>query len=188
MLNSGIKIFLFLLILYQSANIINSQKTWTYELLELDFESSDKDFIDADLEVLRIARGVFGINGFIDIKQPIDESFSMEVIFFRDKYCQENYERQLYSVGKQSFADGMNKFYRRILMDSLRNCTTDAPIFDKFEPPLTKRLIVFDKCQISTDNLPSHVDDGCYLVKLNVYGKVEVNFSGKLVVERIFGI
>lgn len=153
-------------------------------MTNIEFKSSDADFLNGELEIVRIARGVFGISGYIEIKQPVDETSSMEASFYRDKYCDGNYEIQAYSVSNTDFPAAMNNIYKDYIMESLKECAENEPVFETFVPPLTKRCIVFDSCQISTDNLPSHVDDGCYWLSMSLHGQVEASIEIYGVVEK----
>lgn len=162
----------------------SNQKTWTYEFTDIVFTTTNPDIVEADLEVVRISRGVFGFSGFVNFKEDLEESVIVEANFYRDKYCDKQYEIQPYSVSNTTLPKAMENYYKSYLMDSLKDCATDAPIFEDFEPPLSSRCVVLDKCQISTENLPSHMDDGCYLVSVNMYGNAVLKIDVFAVVER----
>lgn len=58
-------------------------------------------------------------------------------------------------------------------MKSFQECS-DMPYFeDEFKPPLEKKTYVLNKCMVSPDDLPSHVEAGTYKVVVNGYGDVE---------------
>ncbi|KAM7344646.1 uncharacterized protein ACRADG_011289 [Cochliomyia hominivorax] len=163
-----------LLIMCFSWQIVDSKKSWTYEFTDIKTTTTNADLFEAELEIVRVARGIFGFSGYVNIKEDLDDSVIVEANFYRDKYCDEDYEIQPYSVSNTSLTSAMNDFYKPYVMDGLEECATDAPFFEEFVAPLTKRCLVMNECKMSNENLPSHMDDGCYLVSINLYAQTAV--------------
>lgn len=115
----------------------------------------------------------------------MDDRSCAEVNIYRDKFCNKNYIIQPYSLSNSTLTVVMNQHYKNLLMDTFKECAENAPFFEKFELPLGPIHLILDKCQISTDNLPSYMNEGCYKVEVNFYGQVEVKVSMYSVVERV---
>lgn len=141
--------------------------------------------MDAEFHIDRISRGVFGVSGHLEVKQLMDDRSIVEVLFYRDKFCNKNYVIQPYSLRNMTFTATMNSYYKQLLMENLKECAENTPYFKEFVSPLEPVRAVFNKCQISTDNLPSYMSEGCYLVSINVHGQVEVKIALYSVVEKI---
>ncbi|XP_073846828.1 uncharacterized protein isoform X2 [Musca autumnalis] len=148
-------------------------QTWTYELLNVTLTSSNLDVLDGDLKVIRISRGSFAISGHFDIKQDIDDSSLVEGVILRRTSATDEYRPFPFDITNQTFSEAMNKYYKPLVMDSVAECTTNAPVFDEFESPLSKRYVKVDKCQLSTDNMPSHMPEGFYKILIKLHGATE---------------
>ena len=50
-------------------------------------------------------------------------------------------------------------------MNELSACSKNIPIFEgTWTPPIKAEKVEFDKCVVSTDNLPSYIPNGYYKI------------------------
>lgn len=88
-------------------------------------------------------------------------------------------------MSRRHLYNALNTYYKTVVMSTFKECS-DLPYFeDEFEPPLEKRAYVLDKCQISQDGLPNHVQSGTYKLHVNGYGAVEWQVVIEFEVEQI---
>lgn len=143
----------------------------------MELKTSDAEVFDGELHIDRISRGVFGISGNLNVKQPIDDRTFGEVIIYRDTFCNKNYIIQPYGLGNKTISEIMNNHYKLFLMDTLKECAENAPYSERFAKPFGPFHILLNKCQLSTENLPSQMNDGCYKIQVKFYGQVEINLT-----------
>ncbi|XP_046811194.1 uncharacterized protein LOC111686550 isoform X2 [Lucilia cuprina] len=166
--------FFYILILMQFLYITyaDSKQEWTYEILEFKSQTSNTDWIDLEYKLERIGRGKFGISGFLHIKQDVYDDYTVGINLERSSYRTGPFMRHPMSVDNITLTEAMNTLYKDILMDTLQNCSVNAPFFeDKFEAPLTARMVEVSKCILSTENLPSILMAGYYKLRTGFYGK-----------------
>lgn len=77
--------------------------------------------------------------------------------------------RTPYSIARTPIIQFLKTFYKKIAYESLSKCSRNAPDMN-IERVLTKRLIIFDNCFISNENLPSYLRNGYYKIILKFEG------------------
>lgn len=91
-----------------------------------------------------------------------------------------------FCLSNHTLTEVMNEYFEDIFMETLGNCSTNPIYFEgEFKPPLTKRLMVLDKCLYSTDAFPSHMAEGMYKLPIYVHGPVEARFEATIRIERV---
>lgn len=121
--------------------------------------------VDFKLRTSKISRGVYGIEGYFDVKQDIDDTLFFEAELFRSKlYGPLAYYSKLpMKVANTTLSNLMNEYYKQFVMNTLVNCTDQAPYFeDEFVPPITKRLMEFTQCRVSEEELNFQMNNGYY--------------------------
>ncbi|XP_075169646.1 uncharacterized protein LOC142241737 [Haematobia irritans] len=142
------------------------EPSWTYDLISLKSENSIPDVMTIDLAVKQVSRGTYRAVGTVEILQDLDDDFQVESqLFYSSTGMPNSYVRCAISIQKSTLSVFINEFFSKMVMNQLRNCTNDALYFENtFRPPLTKRIIKFDNCWASNEDLPSHMRSGYYEV------------------------
>lgn len=105
----------------------------------------------------------------------------IELTTFRSSHGDGNYHSLPFEVHRRHLYDAFNTFYKEVLMEGLKDCS-NMPYFEDTIPiPLEKKSYVFNKCIISQDGMPNHLESGQYKVIIAGYGEVE--WRMELVVE-----
>ncbi|XP_075169381.1 uncharacterized protein LOC142241490 [Haematobia irritans] len=151
--------------------LVNGGKNWSYDILSIHVEFDDPDVVNASLKETRVARGVYLANGFFDIKQDMTDDCELGMdIFFSPTGLNSTYTRTAFTILRNTLSNVLNMYYKPIAMESMAECSDNSPyIEDVFRPPLTKRLITYKNCTVSTENMPSHMKPGYYRVIFNYY-------------------
>ncbi|KAM7347460.1 uncharacterized protein ACRADG_007026 [Cochliomyia hominivorax] len=160
-------------------------KTWTYELKSVTTKTSDPDKLKIDLEIIRISRGVHAISGTIFIGGDIKEGDSnyISANWYRSSQGDYNYKLLPFQMHSAHVYDIMNTYYKDTIMDSIRNCS-DLPVFEnRFVPPLEKRTYKMERCQISHEGFPNHLQEGFY--EILTIGTGDVEYEIEIIVEVI---
>ncbi|KNC29722.1 hypothetical protein FF38_08467, partial [Lucilia cuprina] len=158
-------------------------KTWSYELKSITSETSDAEKLKVDLEIERIARGVFAISGkfFFNVDVAEGDSNMIAAKSFRSPQGDNDYKVLPFQMPATHLYKVLNTHYKDVLMETLKDCS-DFPVFENtFEPPMEKKLYTLDSCQFSQDGLPNHLQDGFY--KLLIIGSGEVDWNVEVIAE-----
>ncbi|XP_075169324.1 uncharacterized protein LOC142241441 [Haematobia irritans] len=148
-----------------------SGSNWSYDILSVEVKYDNPDVINASLKETRVARGVYLVNGIFDVKQDLTDDCELGMdIFFSPSGLNSSYFRTPFAIARSKLSYFFNQYYKPIAMKSLTECTDNSPyIEDVFRPPLTKRLITFTNCTISTENMPTYAKPGYYHIVFNYY-------------------
>ncbi|XP_037955990.1 uncharacterized protein LOC119685705 [Teleopsis dalmanni] len=172
-------IFIFAIILHESFE----KALWSYEYISVNIKKSGTEYIDSDIKVKRISRGRYGLNGFIDIKKDTTDKWIGNISILRSATGNNNYKPTPFEVPTDTVHNIMNGAYKRFFMNSVRNCTTNGVYFKgNFVPPITKRRILLNECNIRTEDWP-YLSSGVYKVVVRILGPqyISWDFSFKAV-------
>lgn len=123
----------------------------------------------------RIARGHFVIEGDITIGKDLTDDTLAYGEFLYSPFGQ-HFVRTPFHIPNVTLTDFYNKFYKDLCLESLNECATNLPLKDRsdvFVAPLTKRVMVFENCNLSNNNMPSHLKSGYYKVNIGATKEVE---------------
>lgn len=148
---------------------MNSGKRWSFDLVNVTTYSSNTDAFDMDIQVKRLGRGRFGFDGFVDIKIDLDDDVLIEGGLQRSKTKDGPYADMPFKIYNVTFTIGMNVFYKSLAMPTAQKCAENAPVFNTFKAPLTKRLVIIDDCEFDVDTWPDIVMDGYYILRTSLY-------------------
>ncbi|XP_073820159.1 uncharacterized protein [Musca autumnalis] len=159
--------------LMKTKGSLTLKQTWTYELKSVESHTDNSDLLGfSDWKIDRISRGQYAISGSISINVDIVDGDSNEVEFkaYRSENGVKEYKPIPFEVQRQHVYEYINTFYKDLIMESLSKCS-NLPVFeDKFEPPLQKITYTLDKCQLSQEGFPQHLQDGFYKVVMKGFG------------------
>lgn len=162
---------------YNLKNVIYFKAAnWEFDLINATGISSDPSVIDLSYKVDRISRGVYGISGYFNLSVDLDDETIINATLFRSNRINGPFIKTPMAY-IQPLSKAMNGIYKNSCMESMHKCVIsgNAPYFeDTFEPPLTARSIVLDKCVFSTDNLPNNLAQGYYMFRIAAQHPVEV--------------
>ncbi|KNC27244.1 hypothetical protein FF38_11189 [Lucilia cuprina] len=157
---------------------IKKERNWSLELLEVNAESSNRDICDLNFEIVRISRGIFAMNGFIDFKIDVDDNALFEGFLYRSSTVRNEFRKLPMEMCNETLTETVNTFYKTYLMNDIQECATNMPYLEEeFVAPLTKRYVEIRNCTISNDSLPSHMAEGLYRLLIKVHGSIEVVFE-----------
>ncbi|XP_037818839.1 uncharacterized protein LOC119608474 [Lucilia sericata] len=151
------------------------KRSWIYELTEVNTKSSNPDLININLSIERIKRGVFALSGefYMNLDMTEGDGNNVQLKSFRSTNGDGDYRSIPLQMSQRHFYEAFNSHYKSVLMDTFKDCS-DLPVFeDKFTPPLEKKTYILDKCQISQDGMPNHMEAGVYKIVLSGTGDVE---------------
>ncbi|XP_037955688.1 uncharacterized protein LOC119685475 [Teleopsis dalmanni] len=144
------------------------KSNWNYEPLSVDFITSNPDKLDSKGTAVRISRGKYALNGFIDIKEDVTSDWIVELFVLKSVAGNNNYIPTPFKMPASKFDDFMTNVYKRYLMESVQKCVPNAPVFKtSFVPPLKKQKFQINKCEIATNNFP-HLEPGLYKLVFRV--------------------
>lgn len=151
------------------------KQAWTYDLIDIQIHNGDLSVMEFNLTVVKIKRGEYAMNGWLDIRQDMDDSLFLEMKFFTSQTGGPNavWKKMSMEMRNSSLTTFMNKHYKTMVMESLKECTENAPVFDEFEAPLTKRLIKINNCIFKSDNMPAQMAKGFYKLPWKFSGQYE---------------
>ncbi|KAM7348508.1 uncharacterized protein ACRADG_007789 [Cochliomyia hominivorax] len=169
-----IKLFV-ILFLFTIIKAVPDKKTWTYELTSVTTKSSDPDLLDITFIVERISRGVFALSGGFNVNMDVEEGDEneIELTSYRSANHDGNYKSIPLEMSRRHFYDAFNTHYKTVVMETFKDCS-DMPYFEDTMPiPIEKKNYVLNKCRISQEGMPNHLEIGTYKLLLTGYGAVE---------------
>lgn len=161
------------------------QTDWTYELLEINCINNTPDLYNWNWHLKRVARGHFVIDGDITVGKDLTDDTIVYAELFYSPFGQ-HFFRTPFHIPNVTLSDFYNKFYKDLCLDSLSECATNQPLKDKsdvFVAPLTKRIMKFENCVFSTENLPSHMKSGYYKANIAFTNEVDTVIQTLIKVE-----
>ncbi|XP_075167054.1 uncharacterized protein LOC142239173 [Haematobia irritans] len=142
----------------------HGEQNWYYDILKVEVKYDNPDVLNGSVKATRVARGVYLANGFLDIKQDLTDDCELGMeMFYSPTGLKNSFVRTPFAIARSKLSHVFNNYYKPIAMKSIMECTDNAPYTeDVFKPPVTKRLIIFTNCSVSTENMPSHMKSGYY--------------------------
>ncbi|XP_061395980.1 uncharacterized protein LOC133331612 [Musca vetustissima] len=165
------KIAIFLLI--STLSLALSKQFWDFELIQVDYYTSNPEVADIKLNAQRIDRGRYGASGFIDLKIDLyEDDVRIQFLLQRSQFRSGPFTTMPMKIENETLSTAVNVFYRNMIMEEAQKCCENAPYFnDTFKPPLTKRLVTLNQCSVSLEKLPNYMMDGYYITRTSVYGR-----------------
>ncbi|XP_005179482.2 uncharacterized protein LOC101895361 [Musca domestica] len=152
-------------------------KQYELDILEVEWNTTTPDLIDASLKPVQPSRGVYGVSGFIEFKEDIDMDNTLAQVKVYYSSTGMNYQLSPFRVPEQTFATGMNTPYKQYLMDGLAECCENAPFADTFVSPLTKRVMTCENCLFPSENFPPTLRLGYYRLTILLYNDLDFILS-----------
>ncbi|XP_075153243.1 uncharacterized protein LOC142226887 [Haematobia irritans] len=154
-----------------------SEGKYDIDIIEVDWNITTTDAIDIKLKSVQPKRGIFAINGYIELKEDVrlEASLSQVKIYYSSRG--QVFQLSPFRVPEQTATSTMNGPYRIYVMDRMQECCENAPYGDIIESPITKRKVTFNNCQFPTDTIPPTMRLGYYRLVIMVYGDIEFNLS-----------
>ncbi|XP_055852751.1 uncharacterized protein LOC129916681 [Episyrphus balteatus] len=147
-----------------------TKKNWQYVMEKFEWVSTNESLISAKLRPIRIARGVYGLNGTINIGFEIDNTFKIQFKILRSNSGTSKFIETPLHIPQLPFYYFMTKYYKKYAMNDIKNCS-DFPQFEgNFDTPTEIRNYYFNFCVMSTENMPTHMWTGFYKIVLDLEG------------------
>lgn len=143
--------------------------------MEINCTNQTPDLFNLEVYLKRINRGHFVLDGIVTVGADLtDQTLTNADIFYSS--TAQHFVRTPFVVHEMSLSEMINSFFKDMLFESLKDCITNLPINDRsetFVPPLTKRIMILENCEISNDNMPSHMRPGYYNVQFGFKNEAE---------------
>ncbi|XP_073848862.1 uncharacterized protein [Musca autumnalis] len=144
---------------------------WTYDLIEITTFTSNPDCVEMNATVHRIDRGRYGYSGYLNFNSDMGEDILILVTVQRSIQKEGSFGYLPFLGYNVTLPVAMNLYYKPLLMKSVQQCCENAPVFEKsFTPPITKRNISINKCELSNEALPLIMLDGYYKLRTTFFG------------------
>ncbi|XP_061400972.1 uncharacterized protein LOC133336707 [Musca vetustissima] len=152
-------------------------KHYELDILEVEWNTTTPDLIDARLKPVQPSRGIYGVSGYIDFKEDVnmDDTTAEVKVYYSSTGM--NYQLSPFRVPEQSFTSGMNTAYKNYLMEGLAECCEDSPQAETFTSPLTKRKMICENCLFPSDNFPPTLRLGFYRLIILLYNDLDFTLS-----------
>ncbi|KAM7341940.1 uncharacterized protein ACRADG_009533 [Cochliomyia hominivorax] len=155
----------FIILIVSCRNLVKSEPDWTFDFVSINVINQTPDITFVDLYVTRPSRGVFAMSGVVDIKEDLTDDLLLGVTVLYSMTGGSDFIKSPFNVPESNLTIILNKFYKDIVMESISDCSEEAPTTDDhFVAPLTKRKVTFDNCIISNENMPSKLRKGFYKI------------------------
>ncbi|XP_055904032.1 uncharacterized protein LOC129939878 [Eupeodes corollae] len=135
---------------------------WEFVILRIEHNTTNADIIDFDLRPIRVSQGVYAINGSIVIGMDMDDTNSVELKLYRSASGSSQFRATPFEIPKTTFYKFMTSIYVKMLQKDLLQCSNLPEHKDSFEKPLQKGTYVLNKCIMSNDGMPGHIQPGIY--------------------------
>uniref|UniRef100_A0A1A9W1C0 Uncharacterized protein n=1 Tax=Glossina brevipalpis TaxID=37001 RepID=A0A1A9W1C0_9MUSC len=158
------------IIKYREA-VVNTLKTWTMEIVGVDWNITNEDLVAVDLKVEQVSRTSYRFSGTIDMRYEFTEDSLTEIIAYRSATGNANsYQLLPYRILKTQIHDFLDQYYEGFLKE-FETCSNYPVIETKARDYKFQQLHRFNKCTFTTDPLPNYLPEGYY--------KAVVQFSGE---------
>ncbi|XP_055847302.1 uncharacterized protein LOC129913010 [Episyrphus balteatus] len=141
---------------------VSSVTDWEFVLLRFEQNTSNSDIISFDLRTLRVNRGVYAVNGSLMLATDIDDTYSVSLKLYRSSSGGSDFKATPFEIPTTTFYKFMTSIYVKMLQKDLIKCSTLPEHKDSFEGPLPQNTYFFNKCIITNDGMPGHVQPGLY--------------------------
>uniref|UniRef100_A0A1A9X5P1 Uncharacterized protein n=1 Tax=Glossina brevipalpis TaxID=37001 RepID=A0A1A9X5P1_9MUSC len=144
--------------------ITESKPTWKFDILDATYEITNPNVVDMQLKITQPTRGVYAVNGSIDIKVDLTDEITFEIdILYSKSGTGNSYRSTPFRLRKMNLTEFVNWPYKDYLRETLRQCAKNYIEFEgKFVAPVEKTCITLEECKFDTDNMPTMMKNGFY--------------------------
>ncbi|KAI9589626.1 hypothetical protein GQX74_007794 [Glossina fuscipes] len=152
---------------------------WKFDILDVKCDIQTPDKIEMKIKIAQPARGVYAINGYIDIREDgTDEAFFEIGIFYSRTGTGNSYTPTPFHLRKMNLSEFINWPYKEYLFGTIKECGENiVEVEDKFVPPLQKRRLILNECIFNTDNMPSMMKNGFYKLEVLTTQQFQLTLS-----------
>uniref|UniRef100_A0A1B0G1U2 Uncharacterized protein n=1 Tax=Glossina morsitans morsitans TaxID=37546 RepID=A0A1B0G1U2_GLOMM len=152
---------------------VHREKTWTFEVLDIEYATTNEELVKINLKAEHINRTTLGISGTLDVRYEFSEDTMIEILMFRSASGNaDSYQHLPYRVPRMQIHDFFDTFYDMIFKDA-GSCTNFPVIETKARDYQFRKVIYFERCIFNNDPLPNHLPEGYYKVKVVASGEAD---------------
>uniref|UniRef100_A0A1B0G1U1 MD-2-related lipid-recognition domain-containing protein n=1 Tax=Glossina morsitans morsitans TaxID=37546 RepID=A0A1B0G1U1_GLOMM len=149
------------------------QKTWTFEVLDIEYATTNEELVKINLKAEHINRTTLGISGTLDVRYEFSEDTMIEMLMCRSTSGNaDSYQLLPYRVPRMQIHDFFDTFYDMIFKDT-GPCTNFPVIETKARDYQFCKVIYFKRCTFNNDHLPNYLPGGYYKVKVVISGEAD---------------
>uniref|UniRef100_A0A1A9W1C2 Uncharacterized protein n=1 Tax=Glossina brevipalpis TaxID=37001 RepID=A0A1A9W1C2_9MUSC len=163
--------------------IRHTQKTWTMEIVGVDWNITNEDLIAVDLKIEQVSRTSYRFSGTIDIRYELTEDSMFKLILYRSATGNaDRYQLLPYRIEKTQFYDFLDEYYKGFLKE-FETCSNFPVIKTKARDYKFRQLYRFDKCTVTNDPMPNYMPEGYYKVIMQFSGETDWSLTFVVQVE-----
>ncbi|KAI9584048.1 hypothetical protein GQX74_010383 [Glossina fuscipes] len=159
-------------------------KTWTMQLVSVEWNTTDDEMVELDLKVEQINRTSFAFSGTVDVRFEISENTMGECKIYYSASGNLDSYRMLPYGGSGKIFDIIDSYYHQACK-SFAKCSNFPLIKTKARDYKYRQLYTFDKCTFSNDAAPNYLPDGYYKVVTQLTGETYWSIATLFEVEPI---
>uniref|UniRef100_A0A1A9ZJ09 Uncharacterized protein n=1 Tax=Glossina pallidipes TaxID=7398 RepID=A0A1A9ZJ09_GLOPL len=159
-------------------------KTWTMELVSLEWNTTDDEMVKLDLKVEQINRTSFAFSGTLDLRYEISENTMGDCTLYHSASGNSDSYKRLPYGGSEKIYDLIDSFYHQFCK-SFAKCSNFPLIKTKARDYKYRQRYTFDKCTFSADAAPNYMPIGYYKVVMQITGETYWSMTALVEVESI---
>ncbi|KAL5275856.1 hypothetical protein ACFFRR_001594 [Megaselia abdita] len=143
-------------------------RNWDYSFIALEQTIDKPDILDINLEMRRLVKRDYAVNGTITFKKEVGSSLQVSCKTYRSPRGNDDYKPMPFILPKLSAKDFINGVYKEILMNDVHRCS-NAPYFEDEWNEIIKGTYTFNMCKLNFDNWPESVLPGFYKLVMDTF-------------------
>uniref|UniRef100_A0A1B0A4S3 Uncharacterized protein n=1 Tax=Glossina pallidipes TaxID=7398 RepID=A0A1B0A4S3_GLOPL len=148
-------------------------KTWTFEVLDIEYLTANEDLVKINLKAEHINRTTLGISGTLDLSYEFSEDTMIEMLMFRSASGNaDSYQLLPYRIPRMQIHDFFDRFYDKMFKDA-GPCTNFPVIETKARDYQFRKAIYFNRCIFNNDHMPNYLPGGYYKAKVVISGEAD---------------
>uniref|UniRef100_A0A1A9W5E3 Vitellogenin domain-containing protein n=1 Tax=Glossina brevipalpis TaxID=37001 RepID=A0A1A9W5E3_9MUSC len=152
---------------------IHREKSWAYEILEIEHTTSDDELVKVNLKAQHFNRTTLGISGTVDLRYEFSEETMLEMSVLRSASGNaDSYQLLPYRIPRMQIYDFLDTFYDAIFKD-IKSCSNFPVIETKARDYKFCKVIYFEKCVFTNDLMPNYMPEGYYKALVVISGETD---------------
>ncbi|XP_013100030.2 uncharacterized protein LOC106082201 [Stomoxys calcitrans] len=165
-------------------NITNGA-SWTFDLESIKIHNKTPDVIFVSIERKMLSRGNYTTCGIIELKEDLTDELQIEGrLYYSPNGLRGSYIKTPFHAPKSPFSVILQQVYIPVIMETMHECAQNFPYFEKVELPITKRIMTWDECMLSSDNMMSHMKSGFYRAIIKFSNQADITTELDLVIQQ----
>ncbi|XP_013100041.1 uncharacterized protein LOC106082213 [Stomoxys calcitrans] len=164
---------------------ITNGASWTYDIESIKIDNKTPDVIFVSIEKKMISRGNYTTCGKIELKEDLTDELLFEArLYYSPNGLRGSYINTPFQAPKTPLSVVLQRVYIPTAMETMLECGQNFPYLEKIELPFAKRIMTWDDCFISSENLMSHMKSGFYRAIIKLSNQADITVQYELVVQQ----